>query len=58
MSNMSELHREIQESLVTAYLHLTRQSQTYMTNEDAAGQVAHAYLLLTGMDMEQEVDCV
>jgi len=58
MSHMSEQHQEITDALVTAYMHLTGQASHTAQDQnksDAAHQIAHAYLLLTGMDMEQEV---
>ena len=63
MSHMSEQHQEITDALVTAYMHLTGQASStpHATQDqnklDAAHQIAHAYLLLTGMDMEQEISC-
>lgn len=57
MSHMSEQHQEITDALVTAYMHLTGHTTQDQNQSDAAHQIAHAYLLLTGMDMEQEVSC-
>jgi hypothetical protein len=53
--SMSEQHQEITDALVTAYMHLTGHATQDQNKSDAAHQIAHAYLLLTGMDMEQEV---
>jgi hypothetical protein len=57
MSHMSEQHQEITDALVTAYMHLTGHATQDQNKSDAAHQIAHAYLLLTGMDMEQEISC-
>jgi hypothetical protein len=54
---MSEYHQEITDALVTAYMYLTGHTTQDQNKSDAAHQIAHAYLLLTGIDMEQEVSC-